>query len=73
VDRRAVLAAFEEQIRRNPATDGRVEHDHGVVRCIAGSDGWNRVTWSKLDVVDADAVIAAQVSPFGGLSGACCY
>jgi GNAT superfamily N-acetyltransferase len=68
VDRRAVLTAFDEQIRRNPTTDGRVEHDHGVVRCIA-ADGWNGVTWSELHDADADAVIAAQVSRFAGVSG----
>jgi hypothetical protein len=35
MDRQAVLAAFDEQIRRHPeaeAPDGHVEHDEGVIR-----------------------------------------
>jgi GNAT superfamily N-acetyltransferase len=71
VDRRAVLTAFDEQIRRHPTPEGRggrVEHDFGVTRCIGGTDGWNGVTWSELDDGNADAVIAAQVSRFAEVS-----
>jgi GNAT superfamily N-acetyltransferase len=71
MDRQAVMAAFDEQIRRHPmpdAPDGRVEHDRNVIRCIGATDGWNGVTWSALDDADADAIIAAQVSRFAELS-----
>jgi ribosomal protein S18 acetylase RimI-like enzyme len=71
VDREAVLAAFDEQIRRRPepdAPDGHVEHDDGVIRSISGGDGWIGVTWCELDDVSADAVIAAQISRFAELS-----
>lgn len=71
MDRRAVLAAFDEQIRRHPeadAPDGHVEHDDGVIRIISGGDGWTGVTWCDLDHVSADAVIAAQISRFADLS-----
>jgi len=70
VDRQAVLAAFDEQIRQRPepdAPDGHVEHDHGVIRSISGGDGWIGVTWCELDDVSADAVIAAQISRFAEL------
>jgi ribosomal protein S18 acetylase RimI-like enzyme len=73
VDRRAVLAAFDEQIRRHPvpdAPDGYVERDDGVVRCISGADGWAGVTWCDLGRASADTVIAAQISRFAELSRA---
>jgi GNAT superfamily N-acetyltransferase len=69
--RQAVLATFDEQIRRHPtpdAPDGHVEHDAGVIRCIGGADGWNGVTWSALEDTNADTVIAAQVSRFAELA-----
>jgi ribosomal protein S18 acetylase RimI-like enzyme len=71
MDRRAVLAAFDEQIRRRAeldALDVRVEHDDGVIRTVSGGDGWSGVSWSGLDEVSADAVIAAQVARFAELS-----
>src|SRR3954465_13031653 len=70
MDRRAVLAVFDEQIRRHPvgASDGYVEYDETVIRCIGGADGWNGVTWSALDAANADAIIAAQVRRFGELA-----
>ena len=67
MDSRAVLAAYDEQIRRRPAPDlpgGWVERDQGVVRCISGPDAWNGVTWSALEDADVDAVIAAQIDRF---------
>lgn len=72
MDRRAVLAAFDEQLRRHPepdAPDGRVEHADGVIRCVSAGDGWAGVTWSDLDQASADAAIAAQVRRFAALSG----
>src|SRR4051794_24503751 len=70
MDRQAVLARFDEQIRRHAVPDGRVEHDRNVIRCIGATDGWSGVTWSALDEADPDAVIAAQISRFAELSGA---
>lgn len=64
MDHDAVLAAFDERIRRAPdSQDGRVEHDGQVVRVVGA---WNGVVWSRLTAADADAVIAAQVRRFAG-------
>jgi GNAT superfamily N-acetyltransferase len=71
MDRQAVLAAFDAQIRRHPdpePPDGRVEHDERVVRSVSRGDGWAGVTWCDLDPVSADAVIAAQIGRFAELS-----
>jgi GNAT superfamily N-acetyltransferase len=71
MDREAVLAAFDEQIRRNPAPgapEEQVEHDAGAIRRIGGPDGWSGVTWSALEAADADAMIAAQVRRFAELA-----
>jgi GNAT superfamily N-acetyltransferase len=71
MDRQAVLAAFDEQIRQHPepdAPDGHVEKDDGVIRSLSGGGGWTGVTWCQLDQVSADAVIAAQISRFAELS-----
>jgi GNAT superfamily N-acetyltransferase len=69
VDRAAVLAAFDEQVRRQPAiAGGRIEHGDSVIRSVSGPDGWNGVTWSDLDEGGADAAIAAQVDRFTELS-----
>ena len=71
MDRQALLAAFDEQIRRRPVPDrpgGRVEHDVGVIRSVGGGDGWTGVSWCKLDEAGADAAIAAQVRRFGELA-----
>ena len=73
MDPRAVLAAYDEQIRQRPRPDlpgGWVERDRGVVRCISGADGFNGVTWSALEAADADAIIAAQVGRFAELGHA---
>ena len=70
MDRHAVLAAFDEQLRRHSqpdGPDGLVEHDPGVVRIVAGGDEWTGVIWCDLDQASADAVIAAQVRRFAQL------
>jgi hypothetical protein len=67
MDRRAVLAAFDEQVRRNPVPDApgeRVERDGAVVRVLGG---WTGVVWSDLSEATADAMIAEQVARFGGV------
>jgi GNAT superfamily N-acetyltransferase len=70
VDRTAVLAAFDDQMRRNPApeTGSDVEREHRVTRLISGGDGWTGVLWTDLTEADADAMIGAQVSRFAALA-----
>ena len=68
MDARAVLDAFNDQIRRHPqpgGPDGVVERDELVVRNVAVDDGWSGVVWSALDAATADAAIAAQIRRFG--------
>jgi GNAT superfamily N-acetyltransferase len=72
VDRAAVLAAFDEQVRRHPvpvAPGERVEREDRVVRLISAGDGFSGVTWSDLDDASADRVIAAQVERFAEVGG----
>jgi GNAT superfamily N-acetyltransferase len=69
MDRTAVLAAFNKQIRQNTAPDGTgatFEADEYVVRRLAptGQEG-SGIIWSNLDSTNADAVIADQKSVFG--------
>jgi ribosomal protein S18 acetylase RimI-like enzyme len=71
MDRDALLAAFEEQVRRRPQSaepQGRVERDDRVIRTVSPAGGWNGVVWSGLDERSADAVIAEQISRFAELS-----
>jgi GNAT superfamily N-acetyltransferase len=71
VQRRALLASFNEQVRCNPrplARDDRVEREDRVVRFISGGDGWSGVTWCDLDAASADGVIDAQIDRFARLS-----
>ena len=47
----AVLAAFDEQVRRQPVSaepQGRVERDDRVIRIVSGAGGWSGVVWSGL-------------------------
>ncbi len=67
VDRDAVSAAFDEQVRRNPApvTPGEhVEREKHVVRLVSEGSGYTGVTWSDLDEASADRVIATQIERF---------
>jgi GNAT superfamily N-acetyltransferase len=59
MDPTAVLAAFDEQIRRGPGP-----HDDHVRREVA--DGWNAVVWSDLSPANADEKIAEQIRWFAG-------
>jgi hypothetical protein len=71
VDLRAVLEAFDEQVRRNPkpvALHEHIERDDRVVRFISEGDGWTGVTWCDLDEASADGVIASEIDRFGDLS-----
>ena len=63
----AVLAAFDEQVRRRRLIDEPgtlVEAEDHVVRVVG--DGWNGVVWSDLDETTADAAVAAQLERFAG-------
>jgi ribosomal protein S18 acetylase RimI-like enzyme len=63
-----IRAAYDAQVRRAAEPDqpgARVESAGGVLRTLApAGQGPSRVTWSDLDAVTADAVIAAQVAFF---------
>ena len=70
MDRTAVLAAFNNQVRQCTMPDGTgaaFETDDFVVRRLApaGQEG-SGIVWSNLDSASADAVIAEQVAVFGG-------
>lgn len=58
-DPKAVLAAFDEQLRQGPG-------HQGVVRVETGD--WNGVVWSDLTPANADEVIEAQIHRFAGRS-----
>ena len=66
MDARAVLAMFDEQIRRHPtaAPGERVARDEAVVRLVAGEGGRSTVTWSQLNETTADAVITATIERY---------
>jgi GNAT superfamily N-acetyltransferase len=66
VDHEAVLADFNEQMRRNPAVDAgtRVEREDNLTRVVSTGTGWNGIMWTDLRDADADAVISAQLSRF---------
>jgi GNAT superfamily N-acetyltransferase len=72
MDTAAVLAAFDEQLRRHPKAGpaDRIENDAQVTRVVSDGDGWNGVIWSSLTETDADTVIAAQVRRFATLGRA---
>ena len=68
MDEPAVLAAYDEQVRRRPQVTGPDEHVEraaGIVRVVSTGPGWAGVTWSDLDELTADPAIAAQVDRFG--------
>ncbi len=68
MDLDAVLAAFDEQVRRDVRPDASgdvVEHDGSVV-CRLSADGWSGVTWSSLDDASADTAIGVQLERFQG-------
>ena len=70
MDRQAVRAAYDEQIRRGPVAElagERVERDAAVIRFVGRAGGWSAVTWSALTEADADAAIAATIDRFAVL------
>jgi GNAT superfamily N-acetyltransferase len=64
VDLAAVRAAFDDQMRRDPAPgpDARVAREDRVTRLLAVDGSWAAVQWSDLAEADADAVIAAETA-----------
>jgi GNAT superfamily N-acetyltransferase len=66
MDPRAVLTAFDQQIRRRP--HGRAEDDGDVVRTVSPGGGWNGVEWCDLDGADVDARIQDQIRRFAETS-----
>ena len=70
MDQKAVLALFEQQIRKGlpgepvsaPSTLVRPE-----VRAIGADGSWAMIVWSDLDASTADAVIAEQIARFAPL------
>ena len=66
MDRQAVLAAFDEQIRHNPQSGAgsRIEHDGRVTRHVSDDNSWNSVIWSDLDPTNADEIIDQQIRRF---------
>lgn len=70
MDRDAVLALFDQQMRQGARADSptaRVERINGVVRQVGTDHDWNGVLWSDLDRDTADAAIAAQVRHFASM------
>ena len=75
MDRDAVLALFDRQMRQHVPVDNVRAQDPGavmervghVVRHVSTGDGWNGIEWSDLDETTADAEIAEQVRYFGSL------
>ncbi|MFF8594105.1 GNAT family N-acetyltransferase [Streptomyces sp. NPDC015220] len=74
MDHAAVLARYDQDLRRDAPPDGpgaRVERVGAVVRQVgASARDWNGVLWSALDAEGADAAIAEQIAHFGGLGHA---
>jgi hypothetical protein len=64
VDLPAVLAAFDEQMRRHPVAGPgvRVEVEERVTRTVGTDASWSAVVWSGLTEAYADEVIAAEVA-----------
>lgn len=70
MDRVAVLALFDREMREGARPDGpgaRVERVGAVVRQTAPAHGWNGVVWSAPEATDTDAAIAEQIAYFTGL------
>jgi GNAT superfamily N-acetyltransferase len=56
-DPKAVLAAYDEQLRQGPGHRGTIRTETG---------DWHGVVWSDLTPVDADATIKEQIDAFAG-------
>jgi GNAT superfamily N-acetyltransferase len=67
VDLPAVLAAFDEQMRRRPVAGPgvRVEAEDRLTRTVGTDGSWSAVVWSDLTESDANGAIAAEVARAG--------
>ncbi|MEZ3181669.1 GNAT family N-acetyltransferase [Streptomyces pimonensis] len=73
MDRTAVLALFDREMRQGARPDGpgaEVERVGAVARHTGPAHGWNGVLWSALEAADADAAIAEQIAHFAGFGRA---
>lgn len=70
MDLPAVLAAFDEQLRRRPVAGPGVtgEVEDRLTRTVGTDTSWAAVVWSDLTEADADEVIAAEVARSTGPS-----
>jgi GNAT superfamily N-acetyltransferase len=70
MDARALLAAYDAQVRQAPHVGNdahAVERDGTIVRVVRG--GWGGVVYSALDEHTVDAAIAAQIERFADHDG----
>lgn len=67
IDRAAVLAAYDAQVRRSERSSAGIEREERVVREVR--EEWAGVLWSDLDERTADAAIAAQLARFAERTG----
>ena len=70
MDPNAVLALFDQQIRKGPSPDpptARSPLTPHAVRAIGSAASWATVLWSNLDESTADAAIAEQIARFAPL------
>jgi hypothetical protein len=66
MDRQAILTLYNDQVRRNPHPGdpgALVECESHLTRVLC-EGGWAGVCWSKLDGLDVDEVIAAEIRRF---------
>jgi len=72
MDARALLSAYDEQVRRSPQPVGAgetVEREQHLTRVVNLQGGWTGVSWSDLQGVDLDEVIRAQIDRFRDCPG----
>lgn len=70
MDIATVMAAFDDQLRRNPPAEPgtTVEPDPQVTRVVGPTDSWRGVSWSDLCQGDTSSVINDQIqrlAPYG--------
>ncbi len=64
MDLQSVRALYDEQVRRNPPPAPgaeRVEREPHLTRILRPPDGWAMISWSELEELDADQVIATEI------------
>lgn len=68
MDIAAVLANFNEQMRRHPAAEPgvQVELDTKTTRLVASRSGWSAVIWSDLGDDDLEETTTSEIERFSG-------